>query len=163
MMHEGDGETLMTTLRGRIETPLAIEPAFAFVADFANSAHWDPGVAYSERLDDGPVGVGSRYRLGVRLSGRVAPMEYRISVFEPPARVVLVGQGSGVSATDEIRFGTTGTGTRIDYTADIRLGGLLRVAQPFLGRAFDRIGRDALAGMKRALDERAAGETGGSR
>ena len=36
--------------------------------------------------------------------GRVAPMEYRISVFEPPTRVVLVGAGSGVSAVDDIRF-----------------------------------------------------------
>ena len=41
-------------------------------------------------------------------------------------RVVLTGSGSGVSAVDEIRFERSGTGTHIDYTADIRLGGLLR-------------------------------------
>ena len=79
----------MTTLRERIETPLPIDEAFAYVADFANSQEWDPGVATAERLDPGPVGVGSRYRLGVRMGGRVAPMEYRISVFESPTRVVL--------------------------------------------------------------------------
>ena len=86
----------MTTLRERIETPLPIDETFAYVADFANSQDWDPGVATAERLDTGPVGVGSRYRLGVRMGGRVAPMEYRISVFEPPTRVVLTGEGSGV-------------------------------------------------------------------
>lgn len=145
----------MTKLIEQIETRLAPDPAFAFVADFANAMHWDPGVATSERIDAGPVGVGARYRLGVRLGGRVAPMEYRITVFEPSRRVVLAGEGSGVSAIDEIQFTPSGTGTRVDYTADIRLGGLLRLAQPFLGGQFARIGREALAGMQQALDSRA--------
>jgi len=145
----------VTKLIEQIETRLAPDPAFAFVADFANAMHWDPGVATSERIDSGPVGVGARYRLGVRLGGRVAPMEYRITVYEPSRRVVLVGEGSGVSAVDEIGFTPSGTGTRIDYTADIRLGGLLRLAQPFLGGQFARIGREALAGMQQALDSRA--------
>jgi len=146
----------MTRLREQIETPLATDDAFAFIADFANSSKWDPGVATSERIDKGPVGVGARYRLGIRMRGQVKPMEYRISVFEPPRRVVLVGQGSGVSAVDEIRFEPAGTGTRIDYTADIRLGGALQLLQPFLGGAFKKIAQDALGGMQRALDERAA-------
>lgn len=146
----------MTRLREQIVTPLGLDAAFAFVADFANSMHWDPGVATSERIDPGPVGVGARYRLGVRMGGRVAPMEYRISVFDAPHHVILVGNGSGVSAVDEIHFEPNGTGTLIDYTADIRLGGLLRFAQPFLGGAFAKIARDALSGMQRALDERAA-------
>ena len=84
------------------------------------------------------------------------PMEYRITTFEAPRRVVLTGTGSGVSAVDDIRFETAGTVTRIDYTADLRLEGFLRLAQPFLGGAFAKIGRDALDGMQRALDARAA-------
>jgi carbon monoxide dehydrogenase subunit G len=144
----------MTRLREQIITPLGLEDAFAFVADFANSMHWDPGVATSERLDEGPLRAGARYRLGVRMRGRVAPMEYRVSVLEPPHRVVLLGEGSGVSAVDDIRFEPAGQGTRIDYTADIRLSGIARLAQPLLGGAFAKIARDALDGMQRALDAR---------
>ena len=150
----------MTRISEHIETPLAPAAAFAFIADFANAMHWDPGTVTSERIDDGPVELGARYRLGVRLGGRVAPMEYRIAAFEPPHRVVLVGEGSGVSAVDEIRFEPAGTGTSIDYTADIRLGGVLRLIEPFLGRAFAKLGRDALTGMQRALDARARTEAG---
>jgi dehydrogenase/reductase SDR family member 12 len=145
----------MPRLHESIETPLATDDAFAFVADFANAMHWDPGVATSERLDPGPVGVGARYRLGIRMRGRVAPMEYRITEFDAPHRVVLVGEGSGVSAVDEIELERTGTGTRIDYTADIRLQGALRLVEPFLFAAFRKIGRDARDGMQRTLDERA--------
>lgn len=149
----------MTRLIEQIQTPLPREAAFDFVADFANAMHWDPGVATSERIDEGPVGIGARYRLGVRLGGRVAPMEYRITEFVRPERVVLVGEGSGVAAVDDIRFAEAGAGTRIDYTADIRLEGLMRLVQPFLGRAFKALGRNALAGMQRTLDARQAAAT----
>ncbi len=147
----------MAILRERIDTELALDDAFAFIADFANAEQWDPGVASSERLDAGPVGVGSRYRLEVRMGGRLAPMEYRVTAFEPSRRVVLAGSGSGVEAVDEIEFEATPSGTRIDYTADIRLRGWLRLAAPFAGGAFARIARDARDGMARALDQRAAG------
>lgn len=146
----------MTRLHERIETTLPIEDTFAFIADFANASRWDPGVATSERTDAGPAGPGSTYQLGVRMRGRVAPMEYRITTFEPPTRVVLTGHGSGVSAVDDIRFERTASGTMIDYTADIRLGGWMRLVEPFAGGAFRKIARDALDGMQRALDERAA-------
>ncbi len=67
-------------------------------------------------------------------------MEYVVTTWQPPHRVVFSGQGSGVVAVDDIRFEATPTGTRIDYTADIRLRGLLRLAAPFAGGAFARIG-----------------------
>lgn len=149
-------ERAMTKLHERIETTLPIEDAFAFIADFSNASRWDPGVATSEAVQPGPVALGATYRLGVRMRGKVAPMDYRVTTFEPPTRVVLTGEGSGVSAVDEIRFERTPTGTAIDYTADINLGGWMRLIQPFVGGAFEKIAKDALGGMQRALDERAA-------
>ena len=149
-------ERIMTKLHETIHTTLPIEEAFAFIADFSNSGQWDPGVATSEAVAPGPVALGASYRLGVRMRGRVAPMEYRVTTFEPPTRVVLTGEGSNVFAVDDIRFAPTPTGTTIDYTADIRLGGWMRLVQPFVGGAFAKIARDALGGMQVALDERAA-------
>jgi carbon monoxide dehydrogenase subunit G len=146
----------MPSVHETIATSLPIEETFGFVADFANARYWDPGVLTSERLDPGPVGLDSRYRLLVRMGPRSAPMEYRVTAFEPPRRVVLTGEGSNVRAVDEIRFEASpdGSGTRIDYTADIRLVGLLRLVEPFAGRAFRRIAEDARDGMERALEER---------
>jgi carbon monoxide dehydrogenase subunit G len=82
-------------------------------------------------------------------------MEYAITTFEPPRRVVLEGHGSGVFAVDDIRFAPIAAGTRIDYVADIRLRGAMRLLTPFTGGTFKRIARDARDGMQRALDERA--------
>jgi carbon monoxide dehydrogenase subunit G len=145
----------MAVLREQIDTALELDDAFAFVADFANAAQWDPGVAASEALDGGPLRVGARYLLGVRMGGRVAPMTYTITQLDPPRRVVLAGEGAGVRAIDDISFEATGSGTRISYVADIRLTGVLRLLAPFAGASFRRIAADARGGMQRALDARA--------
>jgi carbon monoxide dehydrogenase subunit G len=147
----------MTILRETIETTLPLDDAFAFVADFANAERWDPGVASSVRTNPGPLAVGARYHLGVRLGGRVAPMDYEVTAFEPSRRVVLTGRGSGIEAVDEIAFIATAVGTRIDYTADIRLVGLLRLAGPFAGGALAGVARRAREGMRVALDQLATG------
>ena len=147
----------MPILREHLETQLPIEQAFDFVADFANASIWDPGVASSEAVGDRSLRVGSRYRLGVRVAGSVRPMAYRVTSLERPSRVVLTGEGSGVDAVDDIRFERTADGgTAIDYTADIRLHGLLRLTQPFAGGAFAAIARNARDGMQRTLDVLAA-------
>lgn len=153
----------MTRIHEQVATSLPIETAFEYVADFVNSQAWDPGTISSRRIDDGPLGVGARYALEVRMGGRVAPMEYTIRDFDRPRRVVLVGSGSGVRAVDEIRFRPADGETVIDYTADIQLGGLLRLAQPFLGRAFAALGRDAAAGMDAALADMAHQRAEGTR
>lgn len=146
----------MTRLHERIQTANPLEDTFDYVADFANSQEWDPGVSTAKRIGDGPVGVGARYQLGVHLAGRVAPMEYRITTYEPPTRVVLEGEGSGVTAVDDIRFARDGDRTTIEYIADIRLGGLLRFVQPLLGGAFRKLAANAVGGMRTSLDRRAA-------
>ena len=156
----------MTRIHERLETVLPIEAAFDYVADFANSQSWDPGTDWSRRTaaEDGPVQAGSTFELGVKMGGRVAPMTYRITHFERPTRVVLEGVGSGVTSIDDIRFESSGNATAIDYAADIRLGGLLRLAQPFLGGRFERIGKDAAAGMAATLGALAAsGDRPGAR
>src|SRR5690349_6601105 len=136
----------MPVLREQIETSLPLPAAFEFIADFANAERWDPGVASSVQVDPGPVGVGTRYQLGVRVRGKVAPMAYQVTTYEPNQRVVLRGSGSGVEAVDDIRFEATPSGTRIDYVADIRLRGVMALATPFAGSTFRAIARNARDG-----------------
>ena len=147
----------MTRLERSIETPLAREAAFDYVADWSRQAEWDPNTASSQQIGDGGPAVGARYSLEVKMGPRSVPMEYRITELASPSRVVLVGEGSGIWTEDTITFSESGSGTRVDYVADIRLKGLLGVVQPLLGRAFDGIAEGAVAGLKRELDAQAAG------
>jgi hypothetical protein len=145
----------MTRLVEQLTTRLPVEAAFAYVADFSRQAEWDPNTRSSRRVDDGPLGIGARFALEVSVGGRSAPMEYRITEYDPPRRVVLVGEGSGVWSSDEISFTAVPDGTRVDYVAEIKLRGILGLAQPLMGGALAKIGRGAAEGMRAALEAQA--------
>jgi dehydrogenase/reductase SDR family protein 12 len=150
----------MTKLIEHVSSPLPREAAFTYVADFDRQSEWDPNTVSSKRIDDGQLGVGSRFALEVKIGSKVAPMEYRITEYEVPSRVVLIGEGSGVWTEDTITFSEGADGTRVDYEAEIKLSGLLGLVQPLMGRAFAGIGKAAVAGMKRELDALAGTTTG---
>ena len=150
----------MTRLHERIGTTMPAAQAFAYLANFENSAEWDPGVASAERFGGPDLGVGTRYRLGIRRGDRILPMEYRITRFDAPHVVELAGEGRGVRATDEIRVEPSATGSVVEYTADITLTGPLRLVQPFLGGMFRKIAEDAAEGIRSTLERRA--DTSGS-
>jgi len=141
----------MTVLREELEVDRPIDEVFAFIGDFVNSAVWDPGVAEARNVTEGPIRVGTRYELIVVFRGRRLPMTYEVTAYEPPHRVVLRGTGATVNAVDDIRFEATSNGTRILYTADLRLKGPMRALEPFFKGAFEEAGRHAMAGMKDAL------------
>ena len=149
-MHRNGGA--MPLLQEELEVARALDEVFAFVGDFTNTKDWDPGVADARNETGDPIGVGTRYALDVLFGGRKLPMTYEITVWDPPNRVVLKGEGSTVTAVDDIRFEATATGTRIHYSADLRLKGLLKLAEPFFKGRFDETGRKAMEGMKRALE-----------
>jgi len=142
----------MAVLKEILEVARPLDEVFAFVGDFANTKDWDPGVADSRKVTDGPIGVGTRYAVDVVFNGRKLPMTYEVTAWDPPNRVVLKGEGSRVTAVDEIRFEATPAGTRIRYSADLRLKGFLKLVEPFMGKRLDQTGKDAMAGMRRALE-----------
>ncbi|MEP6972517.1 MAG: SRPBCC family protein [Actinomycetota bacterium] len=150
----------MSVLREIVEVRQEPEVVFDAVADFSSSAQWDPGVVAAERVSDGataPTDVGAIYRLTVTFRGRSSEMTYRTTQYRRPDRVVFEGAGPRIAATDTIEFARIdGGGTRITYVADLRLTGLAKVAEPFLGRSFEEMGARALAGMKAWFAERPA-------
>jgi carbon monoxide dehydrogenase subunit G len=142
----------MTVLNEELEVSRPLDEVFGLIGDFANAEVWDPGVEESRAITEGPVRVGSRYALTVVFNGRRLPMTYEVTAFDPPRRVELVGTGSTVNARDDIRFEATDQGTRILYTADLRLKGVLRAAEPLLRSKFEEVGRRAMEGMRAALE-----------
>ena len=126
---------------------------FDYLADFANAAEWDPGVVSAENLTGQPIGPGSRFRLMCRFAGRQFPLEYRITAFEVPSRMVFEADRGSISSVDEIRFVTVDEGTSVTYEANLRLTGLLGpLMDPLLALVFRRIGERAAVGLRRVLN-----------
>lgn len=136
-----------------VTTSLPIDAAFDYVANFENIVEWDPGVTSARRTSDAPAAVGTAYDLDLNYGGSDMEMTYIITELDPPRVVVLEGDGPRSKAVDRITFSAVEDGTRIDYEADIRLKGLLRLSEPFLGKLFARVGEGAREGLDRQLRE----------
>jgi len=141
----------MKRLHEVIEVPRSCAEAFRYTANFGLIEQWDPGVTESEKLTPGALAVGSRFRVVVKAGLGTSEMHYTITRFEPPHRVVLEGKGGAIHAVDDIRFVEAGGTTRIDYMADITLGGAAGRAEFLLGPVLERAGKKAMAGLKKAL------------
>lgn len=166
-MRLGSVERTATTTRSReedgtakitrtIEVSVPVDKAFDYVADFSTTETWDPGIVEGRRVDDGPVGVGSAFDVVADFGGRRLPLRYRITEYERPSRVVLVGEGARFRGVDDIRFSPSAGGTRIDYLADLRLRGLARIAEPFMRGRFEQLSDDAIDGLSRTLSRKAS-------
>ncbi len=139
-------------VRKEIQVARPLADAFAYVADFSNSAEWDPGIPEAKRITDGPVRQGSAFEVVALFRGKRQRFHYVVTAFEAERRVVLTGEGEKARSVDEITFEPAGAGTRIVYVADIRLRGIARVAGPLLAPIMNRMADDALSGLKSVLD-----------
>jgi carbon monoxide dehydrogenase subunit G len=137
--------------RREIEVPAAADAAFAYLADFENAAEWDPGIAEARRLTSAPTQVGSRFEVVALFRGRRQRFEYVVTELADGSRIALRGEGEKALSDDVITVAPGASGSRITYEADLRLKGVYRVAEPFLGSTFRRMGDDALDGLAARL------------
>jgi uncharacterized protein YndB with AHSA1/START domain len=142
----------MPTINRTITTPLPVTTVFAYLADFSNAFEWDPGTESSVAREGAEPAEGTVYDLVVTFGSRTLPMTYEITSIEENKRVVLSGDGSTTKAVDTMTFSPTADGgTVVTYEADIRLKGILKLAEPFLGKKFQELGDEAERGLFSAL------------
>jgi hypothetical protein len=143
----------MPIVKEQVATTLSPAAAFDYVANLETIEEWDPGVVSSRKLTEGPLAVGSTYEIVVQYGGAPQAMTYTVTEVSRPSLVVLEGNGARAFAVDRISFVESDTGTAIDYEADIRLKGVFRAAEPFLGKLFARVGEGARTGLDSRLRE----------
>jgi len=135
-----------------VATPRSRKEAFDYMADLANFAEWDPGVERSEQVaGDGPA-LGAAYDVTVESIGRPLTLRYEIVEFEPSERFIARAESTLFTSVDTITVSDRAGDVVVTYDAELTLNGLLGLADPLLGLAFNRIGDRAAAGLVRALD-----------
>jgi len=144
----------MASYKATLETQIPAQDVFAYLSDFSNTEEWDPGTVQAARVDHGPIGMGSEFRLVAAFLGRKSTIGYRVIEYDPPRTVSFRGENSTVVSLDRIAVASAGGGSRVMYDAKLTLKGLLKPADPLLGLVFKRLGDRALAGMRATLARR---------
>lgn len=122
-----------------------------YLMDFTHAEQWDPGTRSCTRLDEGPIGVGSRWLNESEFLGRMTQLEYGL-VEHADDRVVFRGINKTVTSTDDIAVTALDAGCRIEYVATLKFHGLARLAGPVLKIALERLGNQTEQQMSRVLD-----------
>jgi len=134
-----------------------VDEAFDYLSRFSSVVEWDPSVSSARMLTPEPVQQGSAFALDVVFMGRTLPLRYEITEFDRPHRVVLAAENASVRSTDAITVSRDLSGaTVIDYSADLALKGLARLAAPVFALALRRIGGRAAEGLLAVLAGRAS-------
>jgi dehydrogenase/reductase SDR family protein 12 len=131
------------------------ESAFAEVADFSHLAEWDPTFVRSDRVDDGPLGVGSTFDCEMTILDVRVPLLLEITRYDAPQHVTLEGRGSGFTTREDITVRGVGEG-RVEVTYDSAFDTdkpdwVDAMGQP----AFTLVGKAAIRGLRDHLEEEA--------
>ncbi len=136
----------------RVQTPRSPEEAFAYLADLRNFAEWDPGVKRVAQVDGHGAGPDAVFDVTVAGPGRDLTLRYVTVEYDAPHTLLVIAKGRLLTSEDRITVSTLDGATVVTYDADLRLHGLLRLADPALKLVFGRIGDRAAAGLQQALD-----------
>ena len=143
----------MPRYQTRVRTPWEADRAFAYMSDLENFDEWDPGTKQATRVVGEAPGLGTAYDLVVKTGPREITMRYETLEFDAPNRIVARADTSTLRSLDTITVEPTPDGSSIvTYDAVLTLKGLAKVATPLLALAFGRIGDQAAAGLRTALE-----------
>lgn len=135
--------------------PRPVEEVFAYLSDFENTEHWDPGTIETTRLS-GDGGMGTRYANRSRFMGRKVALEYETVGYDPPTFFACRGVNGRTTATDVMTFtpddSVEGGGTQVHYRAQFEFPFLLHALAPLvLKRPIERLADETIEQIQRAL------------
>jgi dehydrogenase/reductase SDR family protein 12 len=134
-----------------IEVQRPLHEVFAYISEFSRIEEWDPAVARGVRTTEGPLGVGSQFRIDMKAG---FSLRYTVAEWEPNRRLLMTVDSKLFTAREEIFFKRVADGTRVRYVATFDfVAPLARLVKTFPG-VMDRVGKSAMAGMKGALEDR---------
>jgi len=128
-----------------------LDAVFSYLSDFTTTTDWDPGTVTTVR-QHGNGGVGTTYLNTSTFLGRTTQLTYIVRELIPGERIRLRGENKTVTAVDTLTFRPVASGTEVTYAAEFTFKGPSRIVAPLLKPAFERLGNEAEAGLRTALN-----------
>lgn len=144
----------MQRIERRARIGASPDAVFAYLADLDNLPEWQTGVVSAEITSNGEVGVGTTARVVRELMGQRIEAPLTVTAYEPPRRIVIGGEASGVRASAELDLAAADDGaTDLGFAMEIRGSMLTRFMEPMIAGA---AGGDIDASISRIQERFAA-------
>jgi uncharacterized protein YndB with AHSA1/START domain len=118
------------------------DEVFPYLFEEDKVPRWTTGLDGYERLDDGPLGKGARFRQRLEVSGQRIDAELEVTAYDPPRRAETRTEIRGIDVISTYELEPAGGGTRLTQSVEAKGGGLkgrvlIPVIQPHLERKLD--------------------------
>jgi uncharacterized protein YndB with AHSA1/START domain len=122
----------MTHIVGEVTIKAPVNEVFDMVADERNEPRYNPRIVRAEKLDDGPVGAGSRFVAEPKGMGSKGAMILTILEYERPHRLHNVVRSSYMDVDGTLTFAEVTSGTRLTWDWTMTMVGPWRLLSPVL-------------------------------
>ena len=120
--------------RARVDAPP--EELFAYLSDLANLPEWQPGIVSAEITSGDELGVGTTARVVRDLMGQRIEAPMTVTAYEPPSRLAIRSEVSGVKATAELDLAPAdGAATDLGFAMEIRGSFITSFMEPMIAGA----------------------------
>ena len=114
----------MASFSHTVEIPRPPDEVFPWLLEADKVPLWTSDLEAYERLDDGVLGVGSRVRQVLNVSGRRIDVVLEITRYEPPTWAETTFSTNGIDVVNAYGLDPSGTGTRLTQWVEARPGSL---------------------------------------
>lgn len=140
----------MATLHNTIDINQPAEHVFWYCSDLCNEVDWNPDITSVERVTDGPVGLGTRYRARWARGG--GPMVVEYVRFEPPVHWASTATSDRLTVNFQASVAPIPDGARLAVRMELVPHGVPRLALPILRRVMQRAEKRNVVAIKARLE-----------
>jgi uncharacterized protein YndB with AHSA1/START domain len=128
-----------------------VDQVFAFLMDTGKLSTWQSNLIKTERLTEGPLRMGSRFREVRRLGRRESEIQGEITVFEPNKRFE-TKTTTKPQATVSYSFDPENGGTRLRYKFVLLTSGIMRLLEPLIAGSIKKERESDFETLKHLLE-----------
>jgi carbon monoxide dehydrogenase subunit G len=127
-----------------VEIPRPPAEVFPWLLEESLVPRWTGHLKRYERVDGGELGLGSRVRQVLEVSGRTIDVELEITGYQPPSGAQTRFSTNGIEVVSSYALEAAGSGTRLTQSVEANPNGLAaRILVPVLQpRLEDKLTRD---------------------
>ena len=114
----------MASFSHSVELPRPPAEVFPWLLEEDKVPRWTGHLERYERLDDGPLGQGSKVRQVLDVSGRTIDVTLEITGYQPPSGAQTRFSTNGIDVVSSYALEAAGAGTRLTQAIEAKPGGL---------------------------------------
>jgi uncharacterized membrane protein len=122
----------MWKIESSIEIDRSVEDVFAVLSNVENSAKWSSVFLEAEKTSEGPIGVGTTWRVVQKALGRRIEGEIEVTEYEPNRKCAQKSKSGPFPVEVLQTYEPVEGGTRVSVALEADPGGFFKLAEPLV-------------------------------